>query len=281
MLSSNSKPLVQAYFKAYPWLAKLPIKTGLITGIALGLFNREDFHYLDELNAGRTGKWASESHNLRGLLDWEERALEAWFPSKGRLLLTAAGGGREALALEPRGYEVSASECNPDLVEAANRHLKKHGLETRINHCPRDESPKLAGKFDGAIVGWGSYTLIAPRDRRVRLLMDLAAHLPEDGPLLLSYFKMEGAPGLVDRVQRTTANIIRHLRRKAPVDAGDVMDWNFRHRFTAEEIRDELSEAGLDPVMVSDDGYPHAIGIKRKQLQQAEIQYQDGLAQVG
>ena len=256
------KPIVKTYFKLYPWLTKIPIRTGLITGLALGLFDRKDFHYLDELNAGRTGKWASESHNMRGLLDWEQNAVKSWFPATGRLLLTAAGGGREALALEPMGYELSASECNPGLVEAANSHLRKHGLQTRIEHCLRDESPSPQGEFDGVIVGWGSYTLIAPREKRIELLKQLAAPLKDKGPLLVSYFKMESEPGLSDRIQRTTANLIRRLRGSSPVEEGDVMDWNFRHRFTDKEIASELSEAGLEPVLVSDEGYPHAIGIK-------------------
>ena len=138
-------PLVSAYFKLYPWLARSPLRTGLFTGLALGLFNREDFHYLDELNAGRTGKWASESHNLRALFGWEREAIERFFPESGRILLTAAGGGREVLALEPMGYEIEASECNPDLVAAANRHLEKHGMKTRVENCPRDTAPVMTG----------------------------------------------------------------------------------------------------------------------------------------
>lgn len=257
------KPLVKAYFKAYPWLAKSPIRTGLITGLALGAFNREDFHYLDELNAGRTGKWASESHNMRGLLDWEAKALKAWFPASGRLLLTAAGGGREALALEPMGYQLSASECNPALVSAANRHLEKHGLTTRIEQCNRDEAPATSGKFDGVIVGWGSYTLIGTRRTRLKLLSKLAGYLDPGKPILLSYFKNEGTAGFADKVQRSVASTMRRLRRQAALERGDVMDWNYRYRFTDDEIRDELSTAGFQPAMVSDEGYPHAVGLKR------------------
>ena len=49
-------PLVKIYFKAYPWLTKLPIRHRPDPRLALGFFDRKDFHALDELNAGRTGK---------------------------------------------------------------------------------------------------------------------------------------------------------------------------------------------------------------------------------
>ncbi|WP_376691996.1 methyltransferase domain-containing protein [Wenzhouxiangella sp. EGI_FJ10409] len=259
------KPIVEAYFRAYPWLARSPIKTGLATGLALGLFRREDFHYLDELNAGRTGKWASESHNLRGLLPWESEALKAHFPSRGRLLITAAGGGREVLALEPLGYELEAFECNPELTAAANRHLEKHRMNSRVQICPRDEAPATTGRFDGVVVGWGSYTLIMNRDKRVEFLSSLAGHLDDGAPLLLSYFALEGEPGPGDRTQRAVASLIRRMRREKPLDDGDVMDWNYRHRFTAEEVRSELADAGYETAHVSEQGYPHAVGIRRVQ----------------
>ena len=218
------KPLVTAYFKLYPWLARIPIKTGLFTGLALGLFNREDFHYLDELNAGRTGKWASERQNHRGLLPWEQEALSAWFPPAGRLLITAVGGGREVMALEPLGYELQAFECNPDLVEAANRHLLKQGLKSRVGTCLRDKAPRATGNFDGVIVGWGSYTLVMQRETRVAFLRALAEGMSEGSPLLLSYFKLERPPGRAETMQHKIASWIRLLRGASPLEANDVMD---------------------------------------------------------
>ena len=53
-----------------------------------------------------------------GLFAWEERALEA-FPRSGRVLLGAAGAGRELGALVARGFEVVAFDpCQP-FVDAA------------------------------------------------------------------------------------------------------------------------------------------------------------------
>jgi hypothetical protein len=256
------KPLVQTYFKLYPWLARTPIRTGLITGLALGLFSREDFHYLDELNAGRTGKWASERQNLRGLLTWEQKALQAWFPATGRLLITAVGGGREALALESLGYDLQAFECNPMLVDAANRHLKNQGLKTRVEACGRDEAPRATGSFDGAIVGWGSYTLIMQSESRINFLQAIGERLPEGAPLLLSYFKLEPPRDRADRLQNALASWIRRLRRAPALEENDVMDWNYRHRFSDDQIRSELAEAGFETAHISDDGYPHAVGIR-------------------
>lgn len=257
------KILVKFYFMIYPLLDRFPVRTGIATGIFLGLFDREDFHYLDELNAGRTDKWSSESHNLRGLLPWEKSALKSWFPSKGRLMVTAVGGGREVLALEPMGYELEAFECNPRLTDAANRHLQNHGFQTRVRICPRDEAPQVGGTFDGVIVGWGSYTLVMQRETRVEFLRTLAQRMPEGTPILLSYFKLEHPPGRAEKTQHKIASWIRTIRGAPQPETNDVIDWNFRHRFENQEIESELFAAGFSIAHISDDSYPHAVGIRR------------------
>ncbi|WP_376696626.1 hypothetical protein [Wenzhouxiangella sp. EGI_FJ10305] len=255
--------LVNTYFKIFPWLARAPIRSGLVSGLALGLFDREDFHYLDQLNAGRSGKWSSERHNLRGLLPWERDAIRTWFPASGRLLITAVGGGREVLALEPMGYELEAFECNLQLAEAANQHLRNRGFRSRVSTCPRDSAPQVDGMFDGIIVGWGSYTLVMGRDTRIAFLQALSQSIPEGAPLLLSYFKRENPPVISDRVQHKIASWIRRLRDASCLDENDVMDWNFRHRFNDDEIESELAAAGFRAVHISDEDYPHAVGIRQ------------------
>jgi hypothetical protein len=197
---------------------------------------------------------------------WESAALEAWFPPSGRLLVTAAGGGREVLALEPIGFEIEAFECNPRLTEAANRHLQKHRFKSRVAVCPRDEAPRVAGQFDGIIVGWGSYTLIMQRSTRISFLRTLAQQLAEGAPILLSYFKLDAPPSRVDRIQHGLANWLRTMRGAPRLAPHDVMDWNYRHRFTDDEVREELSASGFETAHVSDDVYPHAVGIRRRKL---------------
>lgn len=256
------RPLVRAYFKSYPWLEKLPFHTGLISGLALGLFDRRDFHDLDELNAGRTDKWASEQHNLRGLLGWERQAIESWFPSEGRLMITAVGGGREVLALEPMGYELETFECNPHLVDAANRHLQRHDLETRVQMCPRDAAPRVDGAFDGAIVGWGSYTLIMGKQTRIDFLKALATNMKPNSPILVSYFKEAESTSLGDKLQHGLATWLRRVRSAPELERSDVMDWNYRHRFDDRQVTEELTAAGFRVVHISDEGYPHAVGIQ-------------------
>ena len=166
------------------------------------------------------------------------------------------------MALEPLGYELQAFECNPDLVEAANRHLLKQGLKSRVGTCLRDKAPRATGNFDGVIVGWGSYTLVMQRETRVAFLRALAERMSEGSPLLLSYFKLERPPGRAETMQHKIASWIRLLRGASPLEANDVMDWNYRHRFQDEEIEAELGAAGFSIAHISDKGYPHAVGIR-------------------
>src|SRR5450432_8359 len=57
-----------------------------------------------------------------GLFGWERSLFaEACIPKTGRVLLAAAGGGRELKALLEAGYSVTAFEPNPRLFEGAQQ----------------------------------------------------------------------------------------------------------------------------------------------------------------
>ena len=69
--------------------------------------------FLDEYNAltyGLENSYRADSAAFRrGLFDWEERAVERFFPRPpARVLVGGAGGGREAFALHEKGYTVVA-----------------------------------------------------------------------------------------------------------------------------------------------------------------------------
>ena len=214
-------------------------------GLWLGLFRREDLHAVDGAFYDAQALYRDEAHNRRGLLRWERRALGEHFPAQGRLLVLGAGGGRELLPLAAAGYAVEGFECNPTLVAVAERLLAEDGAHAaRVRPIARDAAPEGEGPFDGVIVGWGSYMLIAGRARRVAFLRALRREVRDDAPVLLSFFTRPGRgwrAGVVHAVART----LRRLRGDEPPDLGDDLAPNFVHRFTEAEIRAELAEGGF------------------------------------
>lgn len=222
---------------------KLGLPLGAVqAGAWLGVMDRATLHTLDEAFYARSGSYRSDGHNLRGLFRWEEEAIGAFFGGRRALLVLGAGGGREVLALARRGYGVVGFECNPALAEYASGLLAREGVGSRVHLLPRYAVPE-AGRFDGAIVGWSAYMLIAGRARRIALLNGLRDRLEAGSPVLLSFWTRR--PGsLRARRVAAVAGRIRRLLGGEPVDEGDDLAPNFVHRFTQDEIEAELSAAG-------------------------------------
>lgn len=221
-------------------------------------------HALDEryYAGGRAGEhidYAGDAHNLRGLFDWEARVIPRFFPPGGALLVLAAGGGREVLALARLGYRVDGYECHPGLVMAARRLLERERVAARVGLVPRDAAPETGRTFDGVIVGWSAYMLVQGRARRVALLRGLRARVGAGAPILLSFFHREGSPFRHGAITRA-ANALRRLRRAEPVEPGDTLAPNFIHLFTEDEVRGEMRDGGWDPVFYSTEGTGHAVG---------------------
>ena len=134
-----------------------------------------------------------------GLFDWERALVETPpFPRAGRLLVGGAGGGREAVALRDRGYEVVAFEPVATLVRAGAPAVAERpgALLIRASYddlvrAARGEAspltPVLAGRrFDGVVLGWGSLAHVTEDEDRVALLRAVRAVAPA-APVILSF----------------------------------------------------------------------------------------------
>ena len=109
----------------------------------------------------------------------------------------------------------------------------------------------------GAILGWAAYMHIAGRQRRVGFLRALRRFIKPGGPLLLSFFVYEDS-----RARRLTSGLagaIRAMRRAEPLERGDSFTGTFDHRFTREEIRQELTASGFELAFYSEHLYGHAV----------------------
>jgi hypothetical protein len=229
-------------------------------GFWLGILRHEDLHDLDAQYYNRQSMYGDDSYLRGGLFRWEREAIERHFSACRSLLVTAAGSGREVLALCRMGYTVDAYECNPKLAAHANTLLAESGYEPLVSGCQRDSCPVLTRKYDGAIVGWASFMLIPGRRRRIEFLTELRKALDPEAPVLLSFYALESGRRRLT-VARAIGNAIRRLRRAELLESGDDLAPNYVHRFTRGEIAETLMAAGFRMSDFDSTEYGHAVGL--------------------
>ena len=260
-MRETRKPILgRFFFRGYRVLERLTrFLGGAYTGIALGILSQRDQHIVSELKYGGETFYWTEEYNKRGLWDWERRAVERYFSECKRVLLIAAGGGREFLALRKRGMEVDAFEADPGLVRFANDLLKKEGLSAEVGLAPWDHCPDGDIRYDGALVGWAAYMHIRGRERRVTFLRELRDKLEVGSPLLISFYTRIGKSRYFPIVAKI-GNVPARILGRDRVEVGDCMIPNFVHFFNREEIENELREGGFELLDFETAEYGHAIG---------------------
>lgn len=260
-MSAGRPPLlVRAYLASRRATGRLrSVSDAVQAGLWLGVMDRPALHALDDAFYAASAGYGSDRHNLRGLFGWEEEAVGACFGGCRSLLVVGAGGGREVLALARRGFRVEGFECNPALVGHAGGLLGREGCGAGVRLLPRDAVPE-EGRFDGAVVGWSAYMLIAGRERRIRFLRELGERLPTGGPVLLSFWtRGRGSPRA--RIVLGIGGRLRRLLGREPLEAGDDLAPNFVHRFTEAEVAGELADAGFRMARFEPEGPgPHDSG---------------------
>jgi len=214
-------------------------------GVWLGFLDTDDintivFRLYDENELYRTA-----AHNLYGFFPWEIELMRDYFNGCRSVVVAAAGGGREMIALAQTGVRVEGFECNPGLVEKCKEFLAQAGLSGSILYAAPDQVPSGLQKYDGAIVGCGALAHIVGRTKRINFLTDLKSHLNPRAPLLLSVGRRpQGSRYHVWIYQ--IARAIRMLRRSVdPIELGDDLLDCFTHRFVESELQSELQEAGF------------------------------------
>jgi Methyltransferase domain len=237
--------------------------TSLIQGLSLGLLSNNALERLTEHRyATSFTSYAEESYVNSGFFLWERETIRCYFPPGGRVLVAAAGAGREMIALARAGFAVAGFDCCAPLVEAGRNELRKQGIDAKLDYAPPSTVPELDDHYDAVMVGFSGYMYIVGRDRRIRFLRELCGYLNTGAPLMVSF--TEGSYG---RRRVWTARIgtaVRRLRLAKPVEEGDWLKTGFQHHFVREQIFSEMSEAGMDLVYYSGGTcYGHAVGLVR------------------
>jgi hypothetical protein len=194
-----------------------------------------------------------------GLRPWEASVVRSLVSPGARVVVPGAGSGREVLWLLDHGFEAIGYEPNPALVAAGSRVLAEHGHPGRLRQCERVGFPSAAADCDLVFVGWGAYSHLPGRERRLAFLAGARRRLPEGGAVVLSFHdRVEGARLL--RVTAGVANVIGRGLGREPVEVGDVLNGTFIHRFTRQEVISELSASDFEAERIISHPYPHVIG---------------------
>ena len=211
----------------------------------LGLLSDASLRMLDERYYEDSIVYRTDEWNERGLFVWERELIDEHFRGCARVLVLACGGGREVLALLREGFDAIGYEPHPALLAYARGFLAARGYESRVHAVARDEFPGMAGPADGVVVGWGGFSLVHGRARRIAMLREAGRRLSAGGPVLLSFFARP-SDGRELELTSTGATGLRRLRGHPHMDLGDTLAPNLVHVFTRSRLLEEVQAADLE-----------------------------------
>ena len=214
-------------------------------GICLGLLPESVCDLMTELSYGSGRQYTNDAYLDSGFHFWEALIVNRFFPPGSSVLVAAAGGGREMIALARAGFSVDGFECSRSMVSAGCAAIKARGLPAKLEWAPPSTVPLISETYGGLIVGWNGYTYIAPRARRLAFLGALRAHLSPGSTVLISAAMRSGDFGAARWIAKI-ANLVRKATfRDVVFEPGASFPGRPRHDFSWVQIESEVEEAGL------------------------------------
>ena len=247
----------KAFAVADRWFHRLVnLEKALYKGFWLGCLGPDDRNAVTTACYRGSRNILSAEYIQSGLFEWEASLVERYFLKGSRILVAAAGTGREILALRKAGFSAEGFECNLNLVAAGHKVFQQIGEKNGIAFCPPDDVPQGPRIYEGLIVGWGGYMHIPTRLRRIRFLQALRKRALPQCPLLISVF-IRSRSSRYDTITWRTANMCRLVfrARSKPLEPGDDLDLGyFIHRFSRADLETELNAAGFGMLHYGEDG---------------------------
>ena len=191
--------------------------------------------------------WGRDDLIDSGLTPDENDLLDRISQSNGRLLLLGVGGGREAVALGQKGFDVTGVDFIPQLVAKARKNCARRNIRFTglVQEISRIDVP--AASFDVVWLGDGMYSTVPTSHRRVEMLKRIRSALKDEGYCICQFFwrRGKGVPHAVEWLRKcfsflTWGNI--HY------EEGDTLFQNteFIHEFSSEQtLKDEFKKSGF------------------------------------
>lgn len=213
--------------------------------------------------------FSSAEHNRRGLFSWERDAVAAHFPSRARVVIAAAGGGREALALVAQGFRIVAFDPDKNLVAECRKQLTAdEEQDLTLTTAPPNAVPAIAdAAFDAGIVGWGALGHMTSAEKRTKFLRAFAGLLKPGAPALISFHMRPSASrsdGLRYAIARTVAAVTFGRRPEKGDRLRIENEASFLHLFTKDEAKAQIEAGGFAVVHFSELPEAHVVAIKNR-----------------
>ena len=192
--------------------------------------------------------WGEDKLINAGLTPDEIDLLNRIPPStNGRLLLLGVGGGREAVALGHKGFDVTGVDFAKKMVAKAKencvrRNIRFTGLVQEISEIDVPTS-----SFDVVWLGEGMYSTIPTAHRRVAMLQRIRSTIKNDGYCICQFFWRRGR-GFTHMVERLRKIFGILSLGNIQYQDGDILwkDIEFIHEFSNERnLREEFKQGGF------------------------------------
>lgn len=111
-----------------------------------------------------------DRHQLELDLTW--RYLDRYLPARGTVLEVGAATGRYTVQLAKRGYQLTAVDLSPVLIDTCRKNLANEGLEKQVRLVvadARDLGEVTGRQFDAVLLMGPLYHLIEETERRLAL----------------------------------------------------------------------------------------------------------------
>jgi len=219
----------------------------------------------DELD--RVKKWYADREESRiwgeqrvdeGLNPTEEHLLQKYFSPPGRVLNVGCGGGREALALHEKGFEVVGADLCESFVETARVNAQKRSAPILFVVADVRDLPFSDEEFDCVVMVGQLIGQVPGRANRIKALREVKRVLTRAGILLCSTNAIELSWKY--RLYFLVANAKRKLYNPHGLAPNDAFvfrtggKYNFLrskaerplyHWYTRREFQRDLDEAGF------------------------------------
>ncbi len=191
--------------------------------------------------------WGEKEWVDSGLDDDETTIMDKIPLKQGRFLILGLGGGREAIDLARKGFEVTGVDFVSEMVEKAKENASRSGvsIEGVVQEFSTLDMP--VGSYDIVWISEIMYSCIPTRKKRVETLKQISKLLKPGG-----YFVCQCAYNPNHRSRK--GELIRKAFAFLTLgnfwyENGDALwsNMEFIHTFTSEdELRSEVAESGFE-----------------------------------
>jgi SAM-dependent methyltransferase len=194
--------------------------------------------------------WSTKEVLNKGLFPLETALLEKVPVKSGDLLIMGVGGGREAIALAPLGFEVTGVDFLPAMVKNAVKNAAREGI--RLKGLVQEFSALEMPENSYNLVWFSNrmYSCVPTRERRVRMLKRLH-HALKPGGCFVCMFHCEKGRKFNPRKELTKKIFAIVTQGNLWYEPGDVLWANaeFLHGFSSEaELIAEFADGGFEVV---------------------------------